>query len=667
MMASASLLQGLEAQSGARLLLSGLQDMKEEAVREILKEQWGEISKRGLSPSRADDAAFFLATGLRQQGFAEAKVKAVIRNARDLELIIQEGPRYLLGDIEMIGVNGLDEKLLKEAMISEMRKRQSLLETDRDLPFVRSAILKGGSAIEGYAQHEGYLEATAQVSFQDPDGTKKQIPVQVSVREGPQYVFGSVTLKGVEGQLYRKLRKLGDPYIGKALNIANTRAIQGEGLRILNEIGYFDATVSLVEGLPDPSQTKPSAAVVIEIVAGEIYRVESVEVTGSQDLPDDFVEKRVSPLLGERYDPVEVRSIYKTLIRTGLYNNIEITPEPTSNQALKLKVTVDEANFRQVGLYGGFGSFDGYIIGTSYSNRNLFGTGRSFRSAIEVNGRGVQGELNYLDRWFLDSKWQFGANVFAGTREFDGYSKWELGARASFTYQTSEHTSFGLYAGFSYVSLTENHFVDVVVGPEDYQVQEIGAVFTWDHREDLEPTGHGYLFEISLDYATSFLVGDVSLLRSQMRLAHYWKLPGDSELRLGLRAGIMHPLGDTDTVPVDFRFFNGGSQSVRSFPERELGPQDRRHHPTGGQFYTIFNAEWVVPLKDAFSLAVFGDAGNLLEEASDAGLGDMHYAAGLGLRYDLPIGPLRVDYGFNLNRQRGEPSGSWHIGFGFAF
>ena len=407
--------------------------------------------------------------------------------------------------------------------------------------------------------------------------------------------------------------------------------------------------------------------VFVNIDPGELYRVKNISVTGAQALPSDFVHKRFAAMIGERYDPVEVRNIYRTLIQTGLYQSVEVSPQPAEAGNMTLGISVEEGKFRQMGFYGGFGSFDGYILGTSYTNRNLFNTGRSLRSAIEVNGRGVQGESTYLDRWFLDSEWQMGINAFAGTRNFDGYSKWELGLRTTFSYDLSEHTSISLHGGITHVSVIRDRFVDVEIGPGDYQVQDIGVVYTWDHREDLEPGGHGYLFELSLDYATTFLLGDVSLLKSQMRLAHYWKLPGDTELRLGFRAGIMHPLGDTDVIPVDLRFFSGGSQSVRSFPERELGAADRRRHPIGGEFYSILNAEYMVPLRDAFSLAVFADAGNLLPLASEAGFSQMHYAAGLGLRYELPIGPLRVDYGWNLNREAGEPKGTLHIGFGFAF
>lgn len=650
-----------------RLAIKGLEQFEEKVALELLKDQWAEIEKKGLTPSRANDAAYFLRIGLRQDGFTEAEVGAAILAGNVLELRVTEGTPLLLGEIVFNGVEGLDEALLRESMVAEMKKRRSLLKSEGDLPFVRSAIEGGVKAIQGYARYEGFHQATATLRSIDPPDEKRRVNVTVDVFEGPQFLIESVTIQGASDAIFRKLRKVGDPYLKKPVNVANTRALQGECLRILSELGYFDAVVSLVKGMPEASLTDTKVEVVIEVAAGDLYVVKHIEVEGSKSLPDQFVEKRFIPLMGERYDPTEMRQVYRTLIQTGLYENLEMTPRPSGDGEITIDVKVEEAGFRQLGLYGGFGSFDGYILGTGYTNRNLFGTGRSLRSDLEVNGRGVQGELNYLDRWFLDSEWQFGVKVFTGTRELEGYSKWELGASASLSYATSEHTSISFYGSFTHVSLTDERFVDVEIGPGDYQVQEFGTVFTWDHRNDLEPTGHGYLFEVSLDYATAFLVGDVSMLKSEMRLAHYWKMPWDTELRLGARAGIMHPLGDSKVIPVDLRFFSGGSQTIRSFPERELGPQDSRRNPIGGQFYTMFNAEYSIPIQDAFSLAVFFDAGNLLPEAGDYGFSRMHYAGGLGLRYELPIGPLRVDYGYNLNREEGEPQGALHIGFGFAF
>jgi outer membrane protein assembly factor BamA len=136
-------------------------------------------------------------------------------------------------------------------------------------------------------------------------------------------------------------------------------------------------------------------------------------------------------------------------------------------------------------------------------------------------------------------------------------------------------------------------------------------------------------------------------------------------LAFGARAGVVADVGGTG-IPIDERFFNGGGTTVRSFGERELGPRDRGN-PIGGQYFSVFNAEYTFPIYGELQLAVFADAGNLVADASDAGFSDMRYAVGLGLRYQLPIGPLRIDYGVNPNPKDDEAFGAFHFSFGFAF
>ena len=132
----------------------------------------------------------------------------------------------------------------------------------------------------------------------------------------------------------------------------------------------------------------------------------------------------------------------------------------------------------------------------------------------------------------------------------------------------------------------------------------------------------------------------------------------------GARASYIAPL--IDQLPIDVRFFNGGSTSVRSFAERELGPRDRHGNPLGGEFSTVFNAELIFPIYGALQGAVFADAGSLLNRAvPDSGA--LRYGLGLGLRYKLPIGPLRLDYGVNPDRRASEDFGAFHFSFGFAF
>ena len=652
----------------AGLEIVGLQAFSQENAFAAVEDQWEEIVKRGISPSRANDAAFLLNLALRQQGFIKSQVDWRRMGESGLKLTVQEGARLMLGKVIILGSSELDAAVLERALIKDLKGRQSLLSIDSELPFVRRALDSGVQAIETYAIYEGYLKASAVLEKIEPSTSNaNKMDVLVRVLEGPKFTIQEVIVEGAGGRLGRKLRQTAELYRGQAWNLGNTRKLQGELLGILNDSGYFDAIVVLEGGSPNEDRQETLVPIKVLVEPGKMYQVDDVLVTGYEALGEDFVKQRFRRLMGEPYDPIEVRKVFRDLAQTGLYENVEITPGPLENGRMHLLVDVEEAKHKDVGVFGGFGSFDGYILGLTHSNRNLFYTGRSFRSHVEISGRGAQGELNYVDRWLFDSRWQLGAQMFTGTRFLEGYDKWEIGARVTLTYPVSEHTQFSLFAEWAHVSLTENNFVDVNIGPEDYEVQAFGVALTWDHSNDLETDGHGYLLQMSVDYAIPLFGDDVHFVRGNVRLSHYWSLFWDTELRLGVRVGAMVPLGDANHVPVDLRFFNGGSRSVRSFPEREVGPQDRRHHPLGGEFYTVASTEYAIPIVDSLKGALFADAGNVLSDIQDAGLTDMHYAAGLGLRYDLPVGPLRLDYGFNLNREKGEPKGSFHIAFGFAF
>ena len=106
---------------------------------------------------------------------------------------------------------------------------------------------------------------------------------------------------------------------------------------------------------------------------------------------------------------------------------------------------------------------------------------------------------------------------------------------------------------------------------------------------------------------------------------------------------------------------------MRSFNDRKLGPKDLLAQPIGGEAYTIFNVEYTFPIYGEIKGAVFADAGNVMRRASDLGLSDMRYGVGAGLRYNLPFGPIRLDYGMNPSPRADEAEGALHFSIGVAF
>jgi outer membrane translocation and assembly module TamA len=163
-------------------------------------------------------------------------------------------------------------------------------------------------------------------------------------------------------------------------------------------------------------------------------------------------------------------------------------------------------------------------------------------------------------------------------------------------------------------------------------------------------------------------IGDISTSYARFGLSGGWykRIHRFYDLGIGGSLGGIFPFGDSEDLPIDLRMFNGGSRSVRSFPNRELGPLVDGY-PTGGEVGWNTNIELMRNIWGSLRGVTFVDAGGLARKREDWGSADAELAAGLGLRLDLPIGPVRLEYGYNLTRDEGEPSGTLHFAIGIAY
>jgi outer membrane protein insertion porin family len=129
--------------------------------------------------------------------------------------------------------------------------------------------------------------------------------------------------------------------------------------------------------------------------------------------------------------------------------------------------------------------------------------------------------------------------------------------------------------------------------------------------------------------------------------------------------------GDPDRLPLPDRFFAGGDNSLRGFPLDMVGPLVPSSSgglvPTGGNALLLGSAELRIDAARRLGVTVFSDSGNVYPLVPDITLSDVRYTAGLGLRYKTALGPLRVDWGYKLNRRPGESASHFHFTIGNAF
>jgi outer membrane protein insertion porin family len=673
--------QEKKAQRTSVIEFRGENTFKEKELRSQLKEQIATIDQYGLTAARGDDAAFFLELFYRKHGYAKVTVRYTIESGDRLVLDINEGPLVTLGLVNFVGNQHQPSEILFDYAVGPTRERYSKLQSK--LPFVAADVEEGADLVHRLYVTNGYLDAKVEKPIYHYADDGSQVDATIPITEGRQYSFGQIafsgqTIYGSEALQNQMLDLVEQPYTdGRVSDIP--RRLQ----TYYRARGYYEVKVDAT-GNPEAA-TNGKVPVFVSVTPGPLYHFDGVTVTGLQKLRPSYVEKRFSKFSGKTYGPELVDEKFRELMKSGLFTVLQIKPTPIGGNALRLDISAEEAKSKEVGLALGYGSYTGAIVGASYRDRDLFGYGRPISTLAEWSERGYKWEILWEDPYFFDTDFGFKAKLSALTFDFDGYSKFETGLRLDFTRKITKQYEVGLVLSARHVDVTSSDINPALLGRTSYFVSSIGITQTLDLRDSKVNPSRGFVLDNTFDFATSEIGSNVDFVRSTARFTYFIPIgqepaPGHPDRRtllaLGARAGLIHSLDSNGTVPaeipIDERFFNGGNNTVRSFAERNLGPHDH-NRPIGGEFFSVFNVEYTFPVYGELLGAVFFDAGNVLPNSTDpfqrvtAGFDDMRYGVGVGLRYKLPIGPVRLDYGYNPDRRAGEDVGAFHFSFGFAF
>lgn len=645
-----------------KLSFTGATAFPEARLRSGIEHQIQAIEEYGLDEPNAYDAAFFLDSFYRKNGYTEVETTFKILGPWDLRLDVVEGPQARVGTVTINGNKAFDTKTISDFLLGPTRERFPRIRKDINLPLVEADIYAGVDLVTRMYASNGYLDAVVEpptITF-NADNTVGD--VTLNVKEGIQYTFGTIRFTGTPVVSPEELT----PIIQE-----QTRGIFTEGRlqaagRALEDFyvkrGHFSAKVTPIADPALASDGKVEATFQIE--SGAVYHFDGTTVSGTEGVKPSFIENRLRHLQGKRYDPKALDKAYRTLIETGLFRNLRLTPSAVEGDGIHLDAEVEEAKPKELGVGLGYASFYGGIASISYRDLNFLGMARPFSINLEVNQRGYSGEAIYTDPWLFESDYQMRLRLYALTETLKGYSKNEIGFTPTFSKYVTDHWKLSAFLTGKYVAV---HDIDIrpesLVGDKDYSVFSIGFSQSLDYRNNVTIPTRGFIFTTTAEFAPDG-VGEISYFRALGAFSYYIPVTAKSTLALGARMGVITPLGGTE-LPIDERFFNGGATTVRSFSELTLGPKDNAGYPLGGQGFSIFNAEYTFPLIGDLYGAVFTDAGNVRPNGFD--FDDMRYAIGGGLRYNLPIGAIRFDYGYNPAPRQGEAQGAFHFAVGVAF
>jgi outer membrane protein insertion porin family len=619
------------------------------------------IQQAGLSLPLADDTAYYLGVFYRRHGYPQVDVKYKIRDPY-LELDITEGPYYKLGEISFEGDKSFPPSVLRDYMIGTTRARYSQFK--KDLPFVEADLVTGTTLLQSYYVSQGFPQVQIVKLTTLPDNRTGTVNAIVTIKEGPRFYFGPITFSkdfGIaQSQFSAKIKSLTNP--PKPYSDAELQILQRDLTFIFKSKGYYSASVTVT---PDFHGAQGGRVpITVESTPGPIYQfgalVENQEPNAR--LKPEFLTRRFAALRGQTYDPEKLKDLYRKLYLTGLYDTIDVQETPQPDDSIELTANPIEAKPKELGFFLGFDTFNGPIFGANYTNRNIDGLGRVFSFRLNYTGRGPDGEISYENPWFLEKEIDFNAALGASLKDLIGYSVQNYYARIRFTRTFKKGivtTAFleAKQANISSIEITP----ESLAGPTDYQLVTFGLSQTFDFRDSPTNPHKGWVVDASASFSES-LDGTTSFTRLTGRYSTYFSF-GKTLLALGARIGYINALQGAAAVPIDERFFNGGSTTVRSFYETQLSPKDNDNHPIGGVARSIFNVEYDVPIFGDLVGAAFVDAGGTGNTPFD------NFATGIGggVRYNLPIGPVRVDYAVNPAARKNQSTSVLSLSFGFAF
>jgi outer membrane protein assembly factor BamA len=653
------MLTALSAVAETRVRITGTKQKSENEILDLMGGRLAHVRANEAAPSRADDAAFLVRQVLRKDGYTDVRVDWKIVGRGEIVLTVHEGGRLSLGRVRVNGVPPAEAEKLAKLYARPARKGHSF--TSGAAPFREEDAETGLSYLRQELNAQGYWGGEAAVTNRTTDPASGAVDLTIDVRPGPLYSISEAKIVSRDGRGMPEAQAAANPYAGKTATTGNLNAMRLAVEEVFVSSGYPDAEISMTRTLDAPRFVPE-----FFINLGKRVRLNRIDVEGLVRTNPKRIEARLKSLEGDWYDEAAMNKRLRGFLAIGAFSSARLETREIAGDRIDATLHLEEARAKEISFAAGGDSYLGALLRTTYTDRNLMGELLGFSAGFEFSSRGVLGEARLVDPWFMGTDVAASARVYALVYGREGYSTFETGLEGTGTWEFGDHYKLEALVGFSFVNLTEDGLPVSELGETVYGQPRLRVTQTLDYRDSAVLPRNGWHLTAPLEIGSA--MGDLSTSYVQAELSGAWyhTFENDWQIVLGGAGGILMPSGDGVDIPVNLRLFNGGAHSVRSFPERELGPTVEGY-PTGGEGVWHANVELIRRLAGSLKAVGFVDAGSLSREFDKLGSGDVELAVGLGLRLDLPIGPVRLEYGYNLTRDPGDPVGTLHFAIGVAF
>jgi outer membrane protein insertion porin family len=573
---------------------------------------------------------------------------------------INEGRRITIDEIVFRGNKGLTARQIKAAMATKERQYFILRGTVQ-----RQKLDEDIERIVGLYQDHGYVQMRVERHDITVDREKARVTITIDVVEGAQYRVGEIKVTGVtllpEEEVRRQLGfKAGDVFSRTALR---------DGVRNITDL-YSTIGRASVDVLPrtDQQPATTTVDVTLELTEGPEVYVERINITGNTRSEDRILRREIPFVEGDLFTLQKLQRTRQRLVNLGYFDMVNVTTQPGTD---KTRIIVNvEVTERPTGIFsigGGFSSVDSFVGTLDISQNNFLGRGWQVSLRLRAGADSQQGIISFTEPWLFERPLSAGFDLFNIRRQYTEYDYDSLGGSLRASHPFAEYWRWQT----SY-RLTSDEISDVVDTNDPLLRDEIGTRVTSavtlgvtrDSRDVIAAPTKGGFSVATVDLAG--FGGDSRFVKTIASTSYFYPVWFGHVVSGRAEAGYGFGWSDEE-LPVFERFYLGGPNSIRSFKARRISPRDAEGNRIGGTSQVLGNAEYIVPLPFNFRVAGFFDIGNVYGFDTKFDITDTREAAGAGIRWQSPFGPIRVDYGINLDRRKGEDFGAIQFSVGSPF
>jgi len=664
------------------IVIKGASKIKETRLKKEIKSKIGEpLSEQQISTDTDKIKDYYLGKGYNQVQVSY-KIDTNEEFGRSVvTFIISEGDRAYVTEVDFIGNDHLTTKELRKIM--KTRKKNFFSFINKSGLFKEDDFKQDLDNLRTYYNSKGYIDMEVKDVKYDYPG-KNLMKVTITVFEGIQYTVGKIDFDGNTIFTKQELRNYngfqvirmdeGKVYAPRAYTPEKKDpneelpTLENDIKRLTNlygRRGYIDFPLVTPERQANVESGKID--ILYHLREGSQSYVEQIIIQGNNRTKDKVIRRELLVAPGQIYDSVRVDTSKKRLENLQYFEKVDISPQDTTVPNRKnMVVTVEEKRTGSVTFGAGFSSVDSLLgfVEITQGNFDLFnfpyftGGGEKFRVRLQYGLERQDAEVEFKEPWFLEQRLALGYNLFYHNATYlsNYYDERNFGASVSLA------RAFGqFWSGSITYTLQEFDLYNFASNSSPQLLQEQGwrsdssitLGMAYDTRDSVLLTRRGMHADFSAEFAGGPLLGQTNIYKFQADAQKYILLPYDMILTIAGATGVADYYDTSTEVPLFDRFFLGGSRSIRGFGNRDIGPIDDNNEPIGGDTMAYTNLELTFPIMDRVRGAVWNDMGFLdarpFHYADAINEGDA--AAGVGLRLNLPIGPLRLDYGLPYKDQ----------------